>query len=58
MSTICEVRIPSWLSNNLRDIEADDEAVNKFGIDLSVKNIIEIWKSGVSNGYHLFSLNR
>lgn len=58
MSNICQINIPLWLNDKLNSMQMNDEAVAKYGIDLSVKIIKEIWKSGASNGYHLFILNR
>ncbi|XP_011495922.1 PREDICTED: methylenetetrahydrofolate reductase, partial [Ceratosolen solmsi marchali] len=58
ITSICSTRIPPWIQNTLQVMGEDNEAVKKFGIDLSVKIIQEIRKSGVSYGYHLFTLNR
>ncbi|XP_008205693.1 methylenetetrahydrofolate reductase isoform X1 [Nasonia vitripennis] len=58
MIEICHTNIPDWIQEELRHIEDDDEAVRKFGIDLSVKLIKEIRESAHFCGYHVYTLNR
>lgn len=58
MINICRTNIPDWIQKELRHIEDDDEAVRKFGIDLSVKLIKEIRENIDFYGYHAYTLNR
>ncbi|XP_014227071.1 methylenetetrahydrofolate reductase isoform X2 [Trichogramma pretiosum] len=58
MTKLCKVKIPSWLSEKLLPIGDDDEAVRRLGVEITVKIIKEMRLSGISYGYHLFTLNR
>ncbi|KAL7291042.1 hypothetical protein TKK_0015178 [Trichogramma kaykai] len=58
MTKLCKVKIPSWLSEKLLPIGGDDEAVRRLGVEITLKIIKEMRLSGISYGYHLFTLNR
>ncbi|XP_033221465.1 methylenetetrahydrofolate reductase [Belonocnema kinseyi] len=58
MSNICNVQIPKFLFEALEPIKDNNEAVRKFGTELTLRIIKEIFESGTANGFHLFTLNR
>lgn len=58
MTDICKLEVPIEIKDNLARIKDDDQAVKKFVIDLTVQIITDIIKSGITCGFHLFTLNR
>lgn len=58
MADICRVDVPMEIKNDLARIKDDDQATRKFIIDLTVRIITDIIKSGTTRGFHLFTLNR
>ncbi|GAB1867601.1 Methylenetetrahydrofolate reductase [Camponotus japonicus] len=58
MADICRVDVPMEIKNDLARIKDDDQATRKFMIDLTVRIITDIIKSGTTRGFHLFTLNR
>lgn len=58
MSDICKLDVPIEIKEDLARIKDDDQAVRKFVIDLTVQIITDVIKSGITCGFHLFTLNR
>ncbi|XP_072762449.1 methylenetetrahydrofolate reductase (NADPH) [Anoplolepis gracilipes] len=58
MTDICKLDVPIEIKDDLARIKDDDQAVRKFLIDLTVRIIMDIIKSGATCGFHLFTLNR
>ncbi|XP_058799018.1 methylenetetrahydrofolate reductase (NADPH) [Phymastichus coffea] len=58
MASLSRAQIPPWMQEQLESLRDNDEAVRRFGIDLSLKIIKDIWKSNICFGYHIFTLNR
>ncbi|XP_070157168.1 methylenetetrahydrofolate reductase (NADPH) [Polyergus mexicanus] len=58
MADICMLEIPIKIKNDLVQIKDDDQAMRKFIIDLTVRIITDVIKSGTTCGFHLFTLNR
>ncbi|XP_050454090.1 methylenetetrahydrofolate reductase isoform X1 [Cataglyphis hispanica] len=58
MADICTLDIPIKIKNDLARIKNDDQTVKRFMIDLTVRIITDVIKSGTTYGFHLFTLNR
>ncbi|XP_029178925.1 methylenetetrahydrofolate reductase-like isoform X2 [Nylanderia fulva] len=58
MTDICKLEVPIEIKDDLARIKDDNQAVRKFVIDLTVKIITDVIKSGTTCGFHLFTLNR
>lgn len=58
MTNICKLHVPIEIKNDLVRIKDDDQTTRKFLIDLTVRMITDIIKSGTTHGFHLFILNR
>ncbi|XP_012257772.1 methylenetetrahydrofolate reductase [Athalia rosae] len=58
MSKRCKADIPQKILQDLELMKEDDAAIQEYGINLSVKLVEEIFKSGTSIGIHIFTLNR
>ncbi|XP_012280951.1 methylenetetrahydrofolate reductase [Orussus abietinus] len=58
MSTMCSVNIPNKMLEDLHPIKEDNAKIRNYGINLAVKLIREIYDTGVTHGFHLYTLNR
>lgn len=58
MSKICNFTVPQSSLDILQSIKDNDDEVSKYGIKLATNIIKDVFASGTTFGFHLFTLNR
>ncbi|EZA62342.1 Methylenetetrahydrofolate reductase [Ooceraea biroi] len=58
MASICKLDVPVKIKDDLSRVRDNDEAVTKFAVDLAMQIMTDVIRSGVTRGFHLFTLNR
>ncbi|XP_012523587.1 methylenetetrahydrofolate reductase isoform X2 [Monomorium pharaonis] len=58
MTDICRLDVPIEIENDLARMKNDDQATREYSVDMIVRIIKDVKGSGVTCGFHLFTLNR
>ncbi|KAG7212733.1 hypothetical protein KM043_013000 [Ampulex compressa] len=58
MANICKITVPNNILHSLEKIKDDDEATYNYSVELTVNLITDILKTGITHGFHLFTLNK
>lgn len=58
MADTCRLDVPVTINEDLARMKDDDQAAKRYSVDLITKIITDVIRSGVTSGFHLFTLNR